>query len=954
MTKSVSLRITSLSLLLMLTCSAMAQWPTSSVNYYDTSFLKPLKILPWGFEFQRFSLETGYGVDNNFTDVGWPGGGSTTSYQLDAEMNVHLGHAIAMERLHSKRYYRHVKTNAFIRVPFCEDGVLLDTVSSHWETPNPNSLLGASGGYFSYALYNGSSQCREGSDYGSAFLRPIVAQAHQRHHTIGEYIQIQHDFFIEAQLPTHYIAAGDSSLGLATPISPSLSLCRILENYDSLLTYPNGLTISEYDNYDNNIEISNYKIIIGFDIDTIGIDSLVIDTIWAVSHYLCQESPQTETTNMRRCRTMSRNNADYICFDTRYAPERGCFCVWHRMRYATLYSGDSPDSTVTDNWDLFVKKYVAYDDSDGGLQGEFKPAQNRRLHDFMNVTQKEAFQVYLDTMHYYGPKPYGTLGVVSVQDLGALNMEDYRTDFANLVDVPKTEWFTPIKEANNFVFFGDTYTNIPKPCPEQAGIMCGDTACNTCATCGVCNPLNYKSILTEYHIPEDIRTAGAFSLLRDVSKYSRTFLWLSPVYLRNKPINHSVRNNQRLQTFLGYGYVLGGMPSTTIGNFYKIDTTATDSIRLYEGFNNLWDFVNETNANSIDSINPVGNQISNIFDADAAMSSCLVGLKPVPYASVLYSEEELKRWHYINNGSQFDSASAVLPTSLAAPSQTSNRPALRQALVWWNNLLPMYGGFNALYNSLPLKDGLGGKISFKIPTQFVADWQLNKDLDESIALLIPVPIYADDSLSNTPFESLTDTTQAALAALPNPKIPIFRDSLWYKKGKDGANGTLQYHVRQSVKNAIGLPDIYVTGHSDNAHLTHAGFYTDPKHTRVAVPLVIEPMYAIPRTQYVKVTGEPWQLLPNESLDLATTPDTAYDYAPKSVTQGDLIIHIKKGSNAMFDAANTSDYTATAVFSDMVTYQGQPVPLTVTESPNEYLIKVPAFTCTIVVCIDINQ
>ena len=57
---------------------------------------------------------------------------------------------------------------------------------------------------------------------------------------------------------------------------------------------------------------------------------------------------------------------------------------------------------------------------------------------------------------------------------------------------------------------------------------------------------------------------------------------------------------------------------------------------------------------------------------------------------------------------------------------------------------------------------------------------------------------------------------------------------------------------------------------------------------------------------------------------------------------------------MFDAANISDYTATAVFSDMVTYQGQPVPLTVTQTADEYLIKVPAFTCTMVVCIDINQ
>ena len=74
------------------------------------------------------------------------------------------------------------------------------------------------------------------------------------------------------------------------------------------------------------------------------------------------------------------------------------------------------------------------------------------------------------------------------------------------------------------------------------------------------------------------------------------------------------------------------------------------------------------------------------------------------------------------------------------------------------------------------------------------------------------------------------------------------------------------------------------------------------------------------------------------------------HAPKS----DLIIHIRKGNDATFYAPNISDYTATAVFSDMVTYQGQPVPLTVTQTADEYLIEVPEFTCTMVVCIDISQ
>ena len=95
-------------------------------------------------------------------------------------------------------------------------------------------------------------------------------------------------------------------------------------------------------------------------------------------------------------------------------------------------------------------------------------------------------------------------------------------------------------------------------------------------------------------------------------------------------------------------------------------------------------------------------------------------------------------------------------------------------------------------------------------------------------------------------------------------------------------------------------------------------------------------------------------MPNKELDLESTPDDAFDHDPRKVKAGELIIHIRKGNDATFYAPNISDYTATALFSDLVAYQGQPVQLTVIQTAYEYLIEVPEFTCTMVVCIDISQ
>jgi hypothetical protein len=195
----------------------------------DPIFPHP-NVLPNPFERHRASLETFYGVDNDLTDTGWPFPNSPTSYHLDSQMNVHLSHAIAMGRIHCNRYYRHAKTHPIIRVPFCEAGIVLDYNSFNWEEPNPNVLLGATGGYFNYVLYDSTGHCREGTDYGSAFLRKIIARAHKADHTIGLYVQAPHDVFFETQLSTHFVTPSQPPLGLATPISPTLSLCRTIQN----------------------------------------------------------------------------------------------------------------------------------------------------------------------------------------------------------------------------------------------------------------------------------------------------------------------------------------------------------------------------------------------------------------------------------------------------------------------------------------------------------------------------------------------------------------------------------------------------------------------------------------------------------------------------------------------------------------------------------------------------
>ena len=163
------------------------------------------------------------------------------------------------------------------------------------------------------------------------------------------------------------------------------------------------------------------------------------------------------------------------------------------------------------------------------------------MADYMNLTAMNIFDDNTTTTTQdLNPimNQASTIGIVNLGDLAGLISEDWRSDFAAVVHIPKIEFSTPISQTNNVPFWTPITTN---------------------STC---------TLLGNHRIPEDLRTAGGIGFVRDASRYQLSFTWMSYNFRKSGPnTNFSVINNQRLKTFLGFSLALGTIGSTTSVHF---------------------------------------------------------------------------------------------------------------------------------------------------------------------------------------------------------------------------------------------------------------------------------------------------------------------------------------------------------------------------------------------------
>ena len=165
--------------------------------------------------------------------------------------------------------------------------------------------------------------------------------------------------------------------------------------------------------------------------------------------------------------------------------------------------------------------------------------------------------------------------------------------------------------------------------------------------------------------------------------------------------------------------------------------------------------------------------------------------------------------------------------------------------------------------------------------------------------------------------------------------------------------TLLHEARNNVIAALQnqRPDIYVSGGSAAAETVNAGFFVNEAHTDIAIPLVINPMWGIPRE-------DPDSQLPvgitlkggNAHLDMSITYSEM-----QSIGAGDIKIHIRAGGE--FAPTATCPLVVTVVYSsDASTSSNTTSQIVATASPTngEYVFDVPAFSQFVLVNIHTCQ
>ena len=149
--------------------------------------------------------------------------------------------------------------------------------------------------------------------------------------------------------------------------------------------------------------------------------------------------------------------------------------------------------------------------------------------------------------------------------------------------------------------------------------------------------------------------------------------------------------------------------------------------------------------------------------------------------------------------------------------------------------------------------------------------------------------------------------------------------------------TLLHEAHNNVIAALQnqRPDIYVSGGSAAAETVNAGFFVNETHTDISIPLVINPMWGIPREN--PDSQQPLGFREgNAHLDMSIS----YSEIP-SIVAGDIKIHIK--GTGEFAPTATCPLTITVVYSNDANNLVSQLTTTQGLVNGEYIFKVPAFS-----------
>ena len=803
----------------------------------------------------RFILGTFYSVTDEYDDFNYLGADlSPTTFP--ATDPIHLLVSDAFEQLHIKSYYRHVKSHAFKRVPWCNNNE--EYYNLDWQYSPTNT-----------------SQCEvpplfNGPAFVPDYIKPVIDDAQNHGQTIGLYHQSFSDFFFEIQHPTGtpLLSTGEDVI-----ISPSPCLCRqfnvgeFLEDGTFSDDYPNILWSNEPLNYPfdgvfaNNDALENGAYLYGTPSGGAYHD-----------HILCVNCDRWRIATTQRISYLASQHPHAIFFDVRHMPEEGCWCHNCRDLYAS-----SPEFCA-DTYNACYEAYIA-----GG--------ERERMADFMNFSLVEYFRDLRQTMH-----GFGVLGTVSVEDLPALNKDDHRTELVRNIDLPKTEFTIPIKKNNNRIFWGSPF--VP-----------GNT--------------NYYSLLSQVNIPEVIREASGFEVMRDASPNKLGFAWVSgqdfPLNFQGS-VNNSVKNNQRIKSLLGIGYACGVFSSITVGNPFllsannQINWTGNTSERM-------WSFSNST---LLQNTPQAAAQITSIFDMDNLISNYLQGKRPYTWTGLLFSEVERNHYLYLTTAQGY---ATPLPTEITLEVNTPNSLAYREALAWTNHLLPTLAAYQSLKSSPIDADGL----SYKFPVSFVNDNDLeeyqvsqeNLDIEAIIAAHPATPLV------------LQQATQTGLDNLVNLGVELIQapaSGVLFHEDFETDHNTYCDDIRQQVIGTIGLPDIYAVGIGEITEQVIAGFFSDDKNEEISVVLSAQGTWGIPK---------------EDVANFDPNPVEQYGIEPVTIPNGRMIIHIR--ADGVFVPDGNCSYDIIAATADLQTF----IPYWYFDSDaDEYIIIVPEFQHFILVNIAI--
>jgi hypothetical protein len=871
-----------------------------------------VQILPNGTESTRLNLGWGINVVDDYSDfIGSStshisfdcldsatallySDGSPTKYPINSEIH-NSSHAIIHSWLGTNSFFRHgARADFFLRAPYCDE--------------NQEYYNG---------LLNNNNVCDDITPTGltSPYIDNMATTLNNSFPVWGYYQKNSCDFFFEVEHKTTdapYIESSEQEC-----------FCRSNAGYDPLDPY-----------YEDNPELNLTTIGVPFppDQDIIPLYNADCPT----PHFMCVNCPDWRSLQISKIQALSNTSPSFVLFDEWLMPPPyrgisktiwGCFCFSCRTKYS-LAHGNSP-----------MGQYVNF-----GTTSIWD--KKRNMADHLAGSILEHFEAIRGTLNQNN-----TLCVQSMKNLPALNNDGYRTSMMRGIDIAKTEWSMPIKDANNYIF---GCNNVEIDLEESEDEDEDDEE----EVIALTNCQKY-AVLGNHHIPVRLRIATGLGILRDGVNTRSVFTWTGNEPFLGTPIDA----NKRYLHTMGFSYAIGSHLSVTSGRLlvpFDLQPPATTSPNLSSGNGpyklDAQAYFLTNNQNLTPPIPSISNNIR-VFDLDQDLSGLLREKRPLTWAGIYFSETERNQFLYLNNINNSNSFDQYLHDYINANSPLTqgdqNVEGQREALFWLLQLNPMHAMYEAMSNA-PID--FGNTTYLKMPTVFYNDQQIytGKTFGYPKVILSPMPINhppigSPNGIvpSNIP---LLTQTKDALESLGKPIVLVGDlDGKWYQDGFETNHENGLIDIRNFVLSEIGAPPVYITGPES----VFVGFLTDP-NKEPNVDLIEDMTVVVSQTpEWGLLRG--WQMAGAEGgypEDAPTMPP-----ALSQIQTGEVVIRIPE-SSFLLDGVNVNCITATtwgqndiwSVFPVTVSYVTTNN-LNLPFNEAEYIVSLPKFTHFQVVHID---